>query len=264
MSCFGPFKVPTGVEEFARETAARISSSESPRAAAASGSACTRIANFCAPKIVTCDTRGNCESAWPTVMSQYSLTVDNGSVVDPSETNRTGKSAGFTLRKLGGMVISIGSRRCAMVKAVCTSSAAPSIFRLRSTWMVMTVKPCVELEDIDEMPAMVASWRSIGPATDAAMVSALAPGRVAVTAMVGKSTLGSAETGSSRKPNTPNAMIDAVISVVMTGRRIQSSESVMGSGPRLGSARRDRRALGQQQLAVDHDVLAAGQSLGDD
>src|SRR5882672_12373641 len=96
------------------------------------------------------------------------------------------------------------------------------------------------------------------------MVSALAPGRVAVTAMVGKSTLGSAETGSSRKPNTPNAMIDAVISVVMTGRRIQSSESVMGSGPRLGSARRDRRALGQQQLAVDHDVLAAGQSLGDD
>ncbi len=168
-------------------------------------------------------------------MSPYSLTVDNGSVVDPSETNRTGKSAGFTLRKLGGIVISIGSRRCAMVKAVCTSSAAPSIFRLRSNWMVMTVKPCVELEDIDEMPAMVESWRSIGPATDAAMVSALAPGKVAVTAMVGKSTLGSAETGSSRKPNTPNAMIDAVIRVVMTGRRIQSSESVIGQAPALGA-----------------------------
>jgi hypothetical protein len=83
------------------------------------------------------------------------------------------------------------------------------------------------------MPAMVESWRSIGPATDAAMVSALAPGRVAVTAMVGKSTLGSADTGSSRKPNTPNAMIDAVKSVVMTGRRIHSSERVIAQAPAL-------------------------------
>jgi hypothetical protein len=40
---------------------------------------------------------------------------------------------------------------------------------------------------------MVDSWRSMMPATEAAMVSALAPGKVAVTAMVGKSTRGSAE-----------------------------------------------------------------------
>ena len=73
------------------------------------------------------------------------------------------------------------------------------------------------------------------PATDAAMVSALAPGKVAVTAMVGKSTFGSAETGSSLKPNTPNAIIEAVISVVMTGRRIQSSERVIGQAPALGA-----------------------------
>ena len=65
------------------------------------------------------------------------------------------------------------------------------------------------------------------------MVSALAPGRVAVTAIVGKSTRGSAETGSRRKPNTPNAMIDAVISVVITGRRMQSSESVIDYAPAL-------------------------------
>ena len=65
------------------------------------------------------------------------------------------------------------------------------------------------------------------------MVSALAPGKVAVTLMVGKSTRGSADTGSRRKPNTPNAMIDAVISVVMTGRRIHSSESVIVYAPAL-------------------------------
>ena len=99
--------------------------------------------------------------------------------------------------------------------------------------MVMALVPCDELDDIEEMPAMVDSWRSMMPATEAAMVSALAPGKVAVTLMVGKSTRGSADTGSRRKPNTPNAMIDAVISVVITGLRIHSSESVIAYAPAL-------------------------------
>ena len=43
----------------------------------------------------------------------------------------------------------------------------------------------------------------------------------------------SADTGNRRKPNTPKAIIDAVISVVITGRRIQSSESVMRYAPAL-------------------------------
>jgi len=96
---------------------------------------------------------------------------------------------------------------------------------------VMVLVPCDEFDDIEEMPATVESWRSMTPATEAAMVSALAPGRVAVTAMVGKSTRGSAETGNRRKPKMPNAIIDAVISVVMTGRRMQSSDSVIGYAP---------------------------------
>src|SRR6185503_5457831 len=165
------------------------------------------------------------------VMSPYSLTADSGSVDEVRTTNSTGKSAGFTLRKLGGMIISTGNRRCAIVSAVCTSSAAASMLRLRSNWIVMTLVPCDELDDIEEMPATVESWRSMMPATDAAIVSALAPGKVAVTAMVGKSTRGSAETGNRRKPKMPNAMIDAVISVVMTGRRMQSSDSVIGYAP---------------------------------
>src|ERR1700676_1423510 len=196
------------------------------------------------------------------VMSPYSLTADSGRVSEASEMNSTAKSDGFTFRKLGGIVISIGSRRCAIVSAVCTSRAAASMLRLRSNWMTIAVVPCDEVEDIDEMPAMVESWRSIGPATDAAMVSALAPGSVAVTAMVGKSTFGSAETGNSRKPNTPNAMIDAVISVVMTGRRMQSSESVIASGSGLLRPRLDARSLRQQQLSVDNHILVAGQPLG--
>ncbi len=112
--------------------------------------------------------------------------------------NRTGKSPGLTLRNDGGVVISIGSRRCAIDSAVCTSSAAPSMLRLRSNWMVMRVWPSDDDEVIDEMPAMVENCRSIGAATEAAMVSGLAPGSVAVTSMVGKSTRGSAATDSSR------------------------------------------------------------------
>ncbi len=64
--------------------------------------------------------------------------------------------------------------------------------------MTIEVVPSAEVEVIDVMPAMVESWRSIGPATEAAIVSGLAPGSVAVIWMVGKSTAGSAATESSR------------------------------------------------------------------
>ncbi len=103
--------------------------------------------------------------------------------------NSTGKSPGFTLRKLGGVVISTGSRRCAMVER-----------GLHVERGAVDVAVEVELDGdrascratdrrvIDEMPAMVESCRSIGDATDAAIVSGLAPGSVAVMSMVGKST----------------------------------------------------------------------------
>ena len=96
------------------------------------------------------------------------------------------------------MVISVGSRRAAVLIADWTSSAAPSMSRLRSNWSVIRVSPSPLIEVIEVMPAMVANWRSSGVATEAAMVSGLAPGRLAVTWMVGKSTRGRAATGSSR------------------------------------------------------------------
>src|SRR5207302_1141486 len=132
------------------------------------------------------------------VISPYSSTTDNGSVGEIKLMYMIGKSPGFTLRKLGGVVISTGSLRAATVSAVCTSSAAPSILRLRSNWIVIEVIPSDEEEVSEEMPAMVESWRSIGAATDAAIVSALAPGKTPWILMVGKSTAGSAATESSR------------------------------------------------------------------
>ena len=58
--------------------------------------------------------------------------------------------------------------------------------------------PSDEVEVIDETPAMVENWRSRIEATEAAIVSGLAPGSWAETWMVGNSTRGTAATGSCR------------------------------------------------------------------
>ena len=58
------------------------------------------------------------------------------------------------------------------------------------------------LKKLDELivvtPSMVENSRSRGVATEAAIVSGLAPGSEALTRMVGKSTFGSALTGRRR------------------------------------------------------------------
>src|ERR1700716_2940719 len=140
---------------------------------------------------------GSCEICWASVISPYSLTAESGKVGEFRLIYRIGKSPGLTFRKLGGVVISTGRRRCATESAVCTSSAAPSMLRLRSNWMVIEVMPSDDEEVSDVIPAIVESWRSIGAATDAAIVSALAPGNCPVMLMVGKSTAGSAATDNS-------------------------------------------------------------------
>src|SRR3979490_870289 len=112
--------------------------------------------------------------------------------------NTIGDSPGLTLRKLGGTVISIGSRRWATVKAVCTSRAAPSMLRLRLNKMTIWVRPSVETDVIELMPEIVDICRSIGAATAIAMFSAPAPGKVAGTWMVGKATHGRGATESRR------------------------------------------------------------------
>ena len=57
--------------------------------------------------------------------------------------------------------------------------------RPRSNWIVICVEPSEDDELIVEMPEIVDNCRSIGEATEAAMVSGLAPGRLAVIWIVG-------------------------------------------------------------------------------
>src|SRR6185437_5838197 len=106
-----------------------------------------------------------------------------------------GESDGFTFRMVGGEGMLVGSWRPAAEIAACTSCAAPSRLRSRSNWMVTCVEPCVLDELMLLMPAIVENWFSSGVATDDAMVSGSAPGKLAETWMVGKSTFGSSLTG---------------------------------------------------------------------
>ena len=134
-----------------------------------------------------------------------------------------GWSAGLTFRKLGCVVISGGSRRDAIDNADCTSSAAPSMSRSSSNCRVTVVDPWLLSEVIEVIPAIVENCRSSGFATEEAIVSGLAPGRLAETWIVGKSTRGRAATDSVRYPNRPVRTNASIISVVITGRRMHSS-----------------------------------------
>ncbi len=72
------------------------------------------------------------------------------------------------------------------------------MLRSRANCRVIVVSPWALVEVTESSPAMVENWLSSGVATDAAMVSGLAPGSEAVTWMVGKSTLGNSDTASPR------------------------------------------------------------------
>src|SRR5271170_7503208 len=80
--------------------------------------------------------------------------------------------------------------------AASTSRAAALMSRFNSNCSVTCVPPSELVDVISVTAAMRPNWRSSGVATEDAMVSGLAPGRLACTLMVGKSTCGSGETGS--------------------------------------------------------------------
>src|SRR5690348_2415587 len=142
-----------------------------------------------------------------------------------------GASAGLTLRNVGGFGIPGGRRRNAAAIDDCTSCAAASSARSSTNWRVMLVDPRALVEVIESRPGMVENCRSRGVATEAAIVSGLAPGSPAFTWIVGKSTLGRSLTGSDRYPATPNATKPDITSVVITGRRIKVSVIFIGVEP---------------------------------
>jgi len=89
---------------------------------------------------------------------------------------------------------------------------------------VICVEPSELTDVIDSRPAIIENWFSSGVATDAPIVSGLAPGSCAVTSSVGKSTLGRSLTGSCRYATSPNNAIAAINRLVAMGRLINPSD----------------------------------------
>ena len=110
--------------------------------------------------------------------------------------NMIGTSAGFTLRKVGGCGIARGSCRVRGRdrRLHVLGGAVDVAVELELDGDAGVALACCD-EVIESMPAMVENWFSSGVATADAMVSGSAPGRLALTAMVGKSTFGSSLTG---------------------------------------------------------------------
>src|SRR5271167_2484445 len=120
-----------------------------------------------------------------------------GTTSDSSVSDRIGWSDGLIFRYLGRDGRFDGRNPAAELMAACTSRAAPLMSRLRSNWSVTCADPTELLDVISVTPAMRVNCFSSGVATDAAITSGLAPGRLAKTVIVGKSTSGNAETGNS-------------------------------------------------------------------
>ena len=172
-----------------------------------------------------------CESR----VSAYSSTTESGSSSEVSARNSTGWSAGLTFWNEGGVGMFWGSWAAAFEIADWTSSAAASRLRFRSNWSVMSEFPSAFCDVMLSRPAIVVNCFSSGVATAEAIVSGLAPGRDAVTRIVGKSTLGRSLTGSRRYPATPKTRSAAITSVVAIGRRMNGAAMFMaGYRPATG------------------------------
>ncbi len=130
-------------------------------------------------------------------VSAKSLTLSSGRLSEVMASERIGVSAGLTLLYVGGLGRPVGSTPLEALMAACTSSAAASISRSSTNWSVIVVLPNELTEFIADKPGIWPKLRSNGVVTDEAITSGLAPGSCAKTWIVGKSTAGSAEMGSS-------------------------------------------------------------------
>jgi hypothetical protein len=109
-----------------------------------------------------------------------------------------GACEGLILRYVGMLGMPDGSMGRAALIAACTSRAASLRSRSRLNISSIVVAPWRLCDDISRRPGVEANARSSGVATLLAIVSGLAPGSEACTAIAGKSTSGSGATGSNQ------------------------------------------------------------------
>src|SRR4029079_12316106 len=183
-----------------------------------------------APYTFTCATPGTIEMRCAMNVSAYSSSCDSGIRSDVNEKKMIGESAGFTFWYDGGMM-PCGRSLSVLAIIAWTSCAAPSIERSSVDCIVIDIQPRPDDDVMLSMPAIVENCFSSGVATADAIVSGLAPGRLAFTVIVGKSTVGKSLTGRRRYAVIPKNRMPAITRTVVTGRRINSSEKFISPSP---------------------------------
>src|SRR6201999_815766 len=154
--------------------------------------------------------------------SSETCVIGSGSDVAPSM--RIGESVGLTFLYVGGVVMVLGSCPLAALMAASTSEHAPSMLRERSNCRTIWVE-LVWLDDvISDTPGIKANCDSSGCATEDAMVSGSAPGRLADTWMVGKSTSGNGASGNCGYAMMPTKRMPTISNDVAMGRRMNGPE----------------------------------------
>src|SRR5262249_47796249 len=156
-----------------------------------------------------------------------SYSCGRGTTSDSSVIRRIGWSAGLILRYRGRDGRLAGSDPAAALMAACTSRAAALMSRPSSNWRVTCADPTELLDVISVTPAIRVNCFSSGVATDAAITSGLAPGKPALTVIVGKSTSGSAETGSRVYAMPPASVRATMNSDVAIGRLMHGVEMLL-------------------------------------
>src|SRR5215831_8971410 len=133
------------------------------------------------------------------------------------------------------------------------------MLRPKSNCSVIEVDPSPLVDVICARPGMAENCCSSGVTTEAAIVAGLAPGRLADTTMVGKSTLGSAAIGNSENDARPNTRRPAISRAVAIGRRMKTSAMLIGGS--VSQAHLD--IVSQPVLSVHYDSVPSGQALFD-
>ena len=186
-----------------------------------------RTAGRALPPTVTWPTPCTCDSFCPRIESETSYNLLRGSTSERTARIITGESAGLIFRQNGRLGRFAGNWPWAALMAACTSRPAASMSRFKSNCSVIDVEPAILVEVISVTPAIRPNWRSSGVATDEAMVDGLAPGRLALTDIVGNSTCGSGATGRKRYAIAPASNTPKVRSEVAIGRLMKGSEILM-------------------------------------
>ena len=162
-------------------------------------------------------------------------------MADDSASARMGDVEELSLRKVGRPGMPGGSWSMTLLMAACTSREASFRSRSMSKKSRTSVEPVLLDDEMDDSPAMAPSARSSGPATVAAMLVGLAPGRLAVTTTIGVSICGSGATGSCRHASQPASRMASASMVLPMGRRMKGRDRFISVGQS-----RQGRAHGQQ------------------